>query len=166
MSRRSRRGIGRATAALVASLAVGCHGSSGERGDAGAPDGPGVVTPADQSEIWLANATVDAQGRIVAVGAIARDGATDIAVLRFLSTGAADATFGTAGLVRLDLGSPLDVGYGVRVDPQGHILIAGETSRDGTPDVAIVRLGSDGSLDPAFASAGVAVFALSTFGNK
>ena len=54
----------------------------------------------------------------------------DLAVLRYNSNGGLDTSFGTNGIVTLDLGSLSDFGNGLAVQPDGKILVAGSDSAD------------------------------------
>jgi uncharacterized delta-60 repeat protein len=101
-----------------------------------------------------------------APGDAARD--TDVALSRFDEGGNLDATFGTAGTVRLDLGTGAavsaseyvgDTMWGITVMPDDRVLMvaarradaAGRTDRD----LTVLMLGRDGRPDPSFASGGM-----------
>src|SRR5262249_35848444 len=62
---------------------------------------------------------------------------------------------GQNGRVTLNFGSSEAHGYGVTVQPDGKILVAGPTynSATGLHEFAVVRLLSNGALDPGFSSA-------------
>src|SRR4029077_20360704 len=62
-----------------------------------------------------------------------------------------DPTFGGDGIVRTDLTPDEDAGSAVRIQPDGKIVVAGKRGI-GVPNqrFAIVRYGTDGSLDPSF----------------
>jgi uncharacterized delta-60 repeat protein len=72
--------------------------------------------------------------------------ALDFAIVRLTSSGALDSSFGTDGIVELDLGGD-DVAYGVAIQPDGKIVAVGA---DGSGTWQIVRLTDAGGLDPDF----------------
>src|SRR5262249_62154835 len=98
-------------------------------------------------------------GRIVVVGRVAPDGATDpdTGVVRYESTGAPDETFGTHGIVRLPLSAAgWDEPTGVVLQPDGKLLVSVETLVGASFDFAVARLTSGGGLDLGFGIDGVA----------
>ena len=71
---------------------------------------------------------------------------------RFTSTGALDTTFGTNGLVRIDIAGDDDRGRDVVVLPDGRILIAGSAKPDATNiNAALYLLDEDGARNAASA---------------
>ena len=77
---------------------------------------------------------------------------------------ALDATFGNGGAKQLAVvgapgafGSDTDRDYGraIAVEPGGNIVFAGVWYSGQSYDFALMRLGSDGSLDPTFGTAGI-----------
>ncbi|MBT3248771.1 MAG: hypothetical protein HN361_07965, partial [Actinobacteria bacterium] len=79
------------------------------------------------------------------------------------SSGALDSTFGTGGIVTVDVGSKTDKGYGVAIQSDGKIVVVGESATDPmgfSYDFLAIRLSSSGSLDSTFGTAGIATIAL------
>jgi uncharacterized delta-60 repeat protein len=110
-------------------------------------------TPDDGQEV-----AVQPDGKIVVAGYRG----SDFAVARYNVDGSLDATFGTGGLVVTDLyGNSRDIAGGMALQPDGKIVLAGQTSTPAITvtdqDFALVRYNSDGSLDST--SARVALFA-------
>src|SRR5690349_14306949 len=104
-------------------------------------------------EIW--GIALQADGKIVAVGRTT----ANIALARYNPDGSFDAGFGSAGKVVTNLspagnppGQVIDVARGVAIDSSGRIVIAGGAGND----FGVVRYEPDGSLDPSFATGGVA----------
>ncbi|HMI94771.1 MAG TPA: hypothetical protein VK509_25530, partial [Polyangiales bacterium] len=105
---------------------------------------------------------------LAAANVIATDtGASELALVRFLASGAVDTSFGSAGYVRTSFGD--DTVYvsleGLALAPDGKIVLAG--SRDfivvdaagarSQPTVIIAaRFTSNGALDPSFGTGGKA----------
>ena len=79
-------------------------------------------------------------------------------VVRLLADGTLDATFGTSGLITTDFASSIDRAFDVVLQPDGKILVVGES--DG--DVALARYNVDGSLDASFGDAGLLTTDLGT----
>jgi uncharacterized delta-60 repeat protein len=77
---------------------------------------------------------------------------------RYLSDGALDTSFGTAGTPATAFTNGFDTPFDVRVQPDGKLIVVGGTS---TPqfthqDFAAVRFTPDGQLDTSFAQSGLA----------
>jgi uncharacterized delta-60 repeat protein len=102
--------------------------------------------------------TVDSKGRILEAGSVDPAGADagDMAVARFLSDGSPDPSFSGDGLATVNAGGGTiyDMAGAVRVDQQGRIVLAGETS-NGDPNVAVARFTDSGAPDTGFGSGGV-----------
>ena len=93
---------------------------------------------------------VEADGQIVVAGEagsfspIAR-----FVVLAYEPDGSLDATFGGDGMVFTDLTPKADVPFGLAIQDDGKIVVAGAAAQDGPdPKFALVRYERDGSLDP------------------
>jgi len=78
---------------------------------------------------------------LIVVGRI-RSAATgdDAGIVRLRTTGALDPTFGTGGVVRLDLAHGTDVARSVALQRNGKIVIAGTGTRGGVPRFLVARL--------------------------
>jgi uncharacterized delta-60 repeat protein len=95
-----------------------------------------------------------ADGRIVVAGFTQVGSSFQIAALRYLGGGTLDSTFGGDGIVTTAVG-PVSQGFGVAVDGDGRTIVAGDGSNGANDDLALLRYGTDGSLDPAFGSGGI-----------
>lgn len=112
----------------------------------------------------IANAVaLQPDGKILAVGNSEQDNGSslgrnqDFALVRYNSDGSLDTTFGTGGKVTTDFLGWQDSARAVVLLPNGKILVAGSTGRNGTNDqfdFALARYNADGSLDPTFGQAG------------
>jgi uncharacterized delta-60 repeat protein len=78
---------------------------------------------------------------------------SDFAVVRYTIRGGLDPAFGLGGKVTLDFGGR-DAAIALAVQPDGKILIAGETRQSNYWKVALARLNKDGSLDQTFGDRG------------
>ena len=118
---------------------------------------------------------VQSTGKIVISGTVEHAGATDardrdIALLRFNADGTKDTTFGTDGVVLLDLSTGVVNGTGFSADSvwgleryaDDRLVISGGQVRTGGTDTdfVLVRLTANGARDTTFANNGV--FSLDT----
>ncbi|MGB5013911.1 MAG: hypothetical protein WBO68_07745 [Pyrinomonadaceae bacterium] len=79
-------------------------------------------------------------------------------IIRLTTTGGLDTTFDTDGLVSL---SPSHFEpYGLAIQSNGRIVVAGSSSIFAGGDISTVRLLTTGALDPTFDSDGIAVTAV------
>ena len=65
-----------------------------------------------------------------------------------------DPTFGDPGRVTTPIGTSDDEGYGVALQSDGRIVVAGYSSNGSDCDFAVLRYNSNGSLDVSFGGAG------------
>jgi len=105
----------------------------------------------------IANAiAVTGTGGFVLAGSAANGGHADWGIVRYAPNGQLDPTFGNAGVVILAWSAAPDRADGV-VRVGAKVLVAGRIHRATTADdAAVVRLRADGSLDPTFATNGLA----------
>ncbi|MBY4677661.1 DUF4347 domain-containing protein [Marinobacterium arenosum] len=95
--------------------------------------------------------TVQSDGKIL-VGGVADNGSddSDFALVRYNSDGSLDSTFDGDGKVTTDFGPGYEQGWGVTVQSDGKILLAGTAYNGSTDDFALARYNSDGTLDTTF----------------
>jgi uncharacterized delta-60 repeat protein len=91
--------------------------------------------------------TIQSDGKIVLAGFTWNGTDEDFAVVRYNTDGTLDTSFGTGGKVVTPIGSADDRAHGVTVQPDGKILVVGETDNGTNLDVAVVSYNSDGTLD-------------------
>jgi uncharacterized delta-60 repeat protein len=93
-------------------------------------------------------------GKYVAVGT---DEGFGFLVARYDSEGQLDATFGSGGIVRTEVGGGGEA-HAVEIQGDGRIVVGGTTADDESArDSAVVRYEADGSLDETFGALGIAV---------
>jgi uncharacterized delta-60 repeat protein len=101
------------------------------------------------------DAALQADGKIVTAGQSRPSGQLEFTLTRHLPSGALDPTFGSGGVVITDSFTPAaDAARAVLVQPDGRIVAAGLANVDVSPDFAVARYLTDGSLDPSFGSGG------------
>jgi len=89
-------------------------------------------------------------GRIIIAGTTGTGINTDIAIARFTDTGSLDTTFGKGGKVKMGLGSGQDNALCLALQNDGKILIAGNSKRLSSTDIALIRLTENGAPDSTF----------------
>lgn len=110
----------------------------------------GTVIGADD---YGQSVAMQSDGKIVVVGKPYNGSNNDIAVVRYNANGSLDTTFNGTGKVTTAIGSASDQAYGVAVQTDGRIVVAGTTTNS-TPDFALVRYNTNGSLDTTFNGTG------------
>ncbi|KQT13097.1 hypothetical protein ASG40_19865 [Methylobacterium sp. Leaf399] len=100
------------------------------------------------------SAALQQDGKIVVAG-YSNSSLSDFTVARYDVNGSLDTTFGTGGKVVTPVGpgTSTDIAYGVTVQADGKIVLAGYSGNTGNGtgnDFAVVRYNSEGSLDTTF----------------
>jgi uncharacterized delta-60 repeat protein len=94
---------------------------------------------------------LQSDGKIVVAGYARVGSSDDFAVVRYLTNGTPDPSFGTGGEAAVDLFGLRNRAYAVAIAPDNQILVAGETSLPaGGGDFALVRFSAGGVLDTTF----------------
>lgn len=111
----------------------------------------GIISKAiGQGENKFLSLAIQPDTKIVVGGVTPNGNDLDFVVLRYISDGTIDNTFGTAGAVITELGTNVDDYLTqIKLQPDGKILACG-TSFNSTNDFAMVRYNSGGSLDNSF----------------
>ncbi|TNC99977.1 MAG: FG-GAP repeat-containing protein [Rhodocyclaceae bacterium] len=120
-------------------------------------DGDGtLITAIGTGDDTGQSVTVQADGKILVAGYSFNGSNNDFALVRYNADGTLDTGFDGDGKLTTVIGTELDNGYSVTVQPDGKILVAGE-SWSGDADFALVRYMADGSLDTGFSGDGMLV---------
>ncbi len=108
-------------------------------------------------------------GKIVAVSGYHTGDSSnysDFSITRYLADGTLDTGFGSGGVVNTDVTGESEVPYGVAVQEDGKIVVAGDWYHGSQRDFVLVRYNSDGTLDTSFDGDGKVVTELSSSYNK
>ncbi len=119
-------------------------------------NGNGKVTTQVRNDSSFANSiAIQSDGKIVAAGYSYYPTNDDFALVRYDVNGSLDSSFGTGGIVTTDVGGKQDIVYGVAIQSDGRIVVAGY-SRDVSLryDFALARYLPNGDLDPSFGTGG------------
>lgn len=94
---------------------------------------------------------IQPDGKIVVVGRTNIDGSWDFAIARLNPDGTRDLTFDGDGLLTVDFNNCVDSAYAVAIQPDGKIVVVGESlAIGGTSNYAIARITDLGVLDSTF----------------
>ncbi len=113
-------------------------------------DNDGIVTTVIGNVSEVFSVTIQLNGKIVIAGNSYNGSNFDIAVVRYNTDGNFDTTFDNDGIVTTDIGSSVDGGYSVTIQPDGKIVVAGDSHNGLNYDFAVVRYNTNGSLDTNF----------------
>jgi len=120
-------------------------------------DGDGMLTIDKGMEEYASSVAIQSDQKIIVAGYEGFGAVLDFSVVRLNPDGSLDNTFGTGGYVTLDINASIDLAYDVHVQPDGKILLTGFSNVGGLGNMVIVRLESDGTLDPTFGANGMVV---------
>ncbi|MEU6950807.1 calcium-binding protein, partial [Streptomyces sp. NPDC046316] len=163
-----RRTLGRVGLAVAASLALvlalpgAALAAPGDLDPGFGGDGT-VLTAAGGEEVGN-DVVVQADGKIVVVGTDAPDSFGNYALVRYLTDGSLDSTFGDGGRVSTDIGGFTQVAEAAAVQDDGKIVVVGSAATDFETccTFTVARYTAAGSLDTTFGDGGVAY--LTAFG--
>jgi uncharacterized delta-60 repeat protein len=113
----------------------------------------GIVTTPVGNSSTARSIALQTDGKIVVAGYY-QDGDTYFVVARYTVTGTLDAEFNNSGLVT---GTIPGRAYGVAIQPDGKIIVAGEGQGAFDTDIAVVRYNDDGTVDTSFGPAGTGI---------
>lgn len=118
-------------------------------------DGDGKLTTAIGAlEDHARAVAIDGNGRIVVAGYTLTASNRDLALARYLPTGALDTSFSGDGKVSLPIGTGDDEAAAIAIQSDGKIVVAGYAADGSQHDVLVARFLDNGNLDPSFASTG------------
>jgi uncharacterized delta-60 repeat protein len=114
-----------------------------------------VKTPVGPGDDYANAILVQADGKIVIVGASVTATDYDFSLVRYNANGTLDGTFGAGGKVVTDLRGGLDWAAAAVLQPDGKFVVAGGSSNGSNTDFAVVRYNSNGTLDTSFGTGGM-----------
>jgi len=109
-----------------------------------------VTTDINSSADTATAVAIQPDGKIVVAGFVTGGATADFAVVRYNTDGGLDSSFGTGGKVTTDIGSSDNYATALVIQPDGKIVVAGFSPLF----FAIVRYGTNGTLDPTFGAGG------------
>jgi len=123
-----------------------------------------VITSVGNGSSGASDLAIQTDGKIVVAGdSLAAAGnwiTADFAILRYNPDGSLDTSFGGTGKIIIPDSDSVDNARSVAIQPNGKIVVAGDSSNIGTvegSDFALVRLNPNGSLDTSFNGTGTVI---------
>lgn len=113
-----------------------------------------VVTNVGTSNAVANAIALQADGKILLAGFGFNGSAQNFAVVRYATNGTLDTGFGGMGKVLTGIGSGGAQANAVKVQPDGKIVVVGQTLVGAVTNFALVRYQSTGSLDSTFGTIG------------
>ncbi len=113
-----------------------------------------VLTPIGVSFDEATGIAMQSDGKIIVCGFAYNGSNDDFVVVRYLTNGAQDSSFGRDGVVTTQIGGSDDRAYGLAVQSNGRIVVVGSAHTGSNAEVSLVRYLSNGSLDLSFGSGG------------
>ncbi len=114
-----------------------------------------LLVPVGSSDDFGYSVTLQPDGKIVVAGYSSNGSNWDFSLIRLNVNGSLDTSFSGDGKLLIPVGSSLDYGYSVTLQPDGKIVVAGEIWIAGNSTVfGLIRLNADGSLDSSFGTGG------------
>jgi uncharacterized delta-60 repeat protein len=110
--------------------------------------GTGIITIPFNSTAAAYGVAIDSLNRVIVAGRIVLGTESDFALARLTAAGTLDTSFNGSGRLTIDFGGT-DIAYGVAVDSQDRIVVAGYTTGF-NDDFAVARLTVAGALDTSF----------------
>lgn len=91
--------------------------------------------------------TLQPDGRILLTGYSLKNTQADFSAARYLTDGSLDNSFNGNGKITIDLENGYDVAFGIKVQPDGRIVIGGQSNVKQSPKFAVARIFADGQID-------------------
>lgn len=114
-------------------------------------DGGKLLIDVGGTSDWCHQMVLLADGRLLLAGSTFRGGNYDAALVRCMSSGMLDPTFGSGGKVVFPVSSGFDEITGLIVQPDGKIVVGGSAGSS----MFAMRFNSDGTSDKGFGENGV-----------
>lgn len=98
-----------------------------------------VITDLGGLDDLASGVAIQSDGKILLAGSSNNSGADEFALVRYESSGALDATFGTGGIVLTPIGRIADAAQAIALQPDGRIVLAGVAATGAGSDFAVAR---------------------------
>ncbi len=109
---------------------------------------------------------IQSDGKIIVVGyADTTTSSSDFALARLNTDGTLDPSFGSGGKVITATSASADTASAVSIQPDGKIVVAGQTIGTYERDFALVRYNTNGTPDSSFGTAGIVITPFSSGSN-
>ena len=110
-----------------------------------------VTTDIGSADNYACALGLQADGKIVVVG----DSSSGFALARYNTNGTLDTTFGKGGIVTTVVERGNDIAFALAIQPNGKIVVTGQSAIGGIYQFAVVRYNTNGTLDTEFGTGGI-----------
>ena len=118
--------------------------------DTGFGTGGKAITPIGSGSDIGRKVAIQSDGKIVVAGCSFNGSNNDFAVVRYTTTGSLDTSFNVTGKVTTPIGNDADSPYGLAIQGDGKIVVAGSSYNGSNNDFALARYNANGTLDTSF----------------
>lgn len=127
-----------------------------------------VSTSVSEKYNTYLDCALQSDNKIVVLGVSrnARHNIDQFVIVRYLSDGILDHTFGTQGIVAMSIGTGNACAKNIAVQPDGKILVTGFAKWGQYYKFTLVRYNSDGSLDTEFGENGCIVVPIGSYDDR
>ena len=150
--------VGNAEGGIIWKTAIARLNSDGSLDTSFSADGLFTLSITNRSD-YLIGVDITFDGKIIAAGGAVFDSGSNqgrYAIVRYLNNGDLDPTFGTNGVVTLNIFDGSCIARSIISLPDGKSLVAGHASGNGTQrSFSIIRLDINGNIDSTFGDNGV-----------
>lgn len=122
--------------------------------DAAFGQGGTLVLPMPGLDCTALGVAVQTDGKIVLVGSASHGRNANYLVVRLLANGTLDPDFGTGGVANIPVGDGNDFAWAVAIQPDGKIVVGGDSAQGLDTDFSVIRLNPNGTLDTTFSGDG------------
>ena len=112
---------------------------------------------ANNSRSQVSAMAVQPDGKLILAGSGSITSYEDFMAVRLMPDGVPDPSFGTDGFAYVQIPLQDERAFGVALQPDGKIVLAGSVYGTTQKDVQVARLDASGALDPSFGTGGVVV---------
>lgn len=126
----------------------------------------GILIHFGEGDDFLLSVAVQPDGKVIAAGWSFNGFDNDFALVRYHSNGNLDTTFGNEGKVITDFGFGGDGIRAMVIQPDGKIVVGGETFNGINVDFALARYQPSGLLDPEFGNGGMVTVGIGPGDNR
>ena len=123
-------------------------------------EGGQAITPVSAGDDYGLCMAIQRDGKFLLAGYTETSGDRAIAVVRYLSSGLIDETFGSRGKQTIQAGQTRSTAWSIAVTEDDKILLAGWADEGGRDVFVTIRLNENGGLDTTFASDGKSITAV------
>jgi uncharacterized delta-60 repeat protein len=114
-----------------------------------------VSTPIGSGSDYVNDLAIQSDGKIVVVGESTTVSGPDFTLVRYNTDGTLDASFSGDGKVATSIGTQMDEAFGVVVQANGDIIVAGTSQVNLERFITLACYNSNGTLDTTFDGDGI-----------